>query len=160
VDEWVVQSLGEYDGKPLKSAEKGDLGLAGVDESKQGEFNALFGFIRSRLEDRVKEVKPSTRLRDSLACLTGDAQDMSAYMHKILKASGQKLPDAKRVLELNMDHPVLVKIKSLYDNDREDPRLDDLSGLLYDMAVVAEGGKVENPSRFSRVVGELMSRAL
>ena len=62
VDEWVVQALNEYDGKPLKSAEKGDLGLDEVDEKKKDEFNALFGFIKSHLTDKIKEVKPSTRL--------------------------------------------------------------------------------------------------
>ncbi len=160
VDEWVVQSLTEYDGRPLKSAEKGDLGIDAVDGRRQEEFNALFGYIKSRLEDKVKEVKPSTRLKDSLACLSGDAHDMSAYMRKILKTTGQKMPGAKRVLELNMDHPFLTKLRSLYEADRDDPKLGDLSGLLYDMAVVAEGGKLDNPSHFSRVVGDLMTRAL
>ena len=93
VDEWVVQSLTEYDGKPLKSAEKGDLALDKVDESKKDHYNGLFKQIRVLLEDKIKEVKPSTRLTDSVACLSGDAQDMSAYMEKILKASGAKNPD-------------------------------------------------------------------
>jgi len=160
VDEWVVQSLTEFDGKPLKSAEKGDLELDTVDDTKKKEYNALFGFIKGQLEDKIKEVKASTRLKESVACLSGDTWDMSAYMEKLLKASGQKPPEAKRVLELNMDHPVVEKIKALYENDRDNPQLKDYSQILFDMAVVSEGGKLDNPARFSKMVGELMARAM
>ncbi len=160
VDEWVMQSLTEYDGKPMKSAEKGDLDLDKVDEAKKEAYNALFGFIKGHLEDKIKEVKPSSRLKDSVACLSGDTYDMSAYMEKLLKASGQKAPVVKRVLELNMDHPVIEKIKTLYENDRDNPLLKDYSQLLMDMAVVSEGGKLDNPARFSKVVGDLMAEAM
>ena len=160
VDEWVVQTLTEYDDKPLKSAEKGDLGLDAVDEEKKEAYNALFGFIKGHLEDKIKEVKPSTRLKDSVACLSGDAWDMSAYMEKLLKASGQQPPESKRVLELNMDHPVVDKIKHLFENDRDNPQLEAYSHLLLDMAVVSEGGKLDNPGRFSKMVGELMAQAM
>ena len=160
VDEWVVQSLNEYDGKPLKSAEKGDLDLDTVDDEKKESYNALFGFIKGHLEADVKEVKPSSRLKDSVSCLSGDSGDMSAYMEKLLKASGQKPPDVKRVLELNMDHPVVEKIKAVFEKDRDNPELKKYSQLLFDMAVVAEGGKLDNPGRFSKMVGDLMSRAM
>ncbi|BBO83463.1 chaperone protein HtpG [Desulfosarcina ovata subsp. sediminis] len=160
VDEWVVQSLTEYDGKPLKSAEKGDLELDAVDDSKKEAYNALFGFIKGTLEEKIKEVKPSSRLKDSVSCLSGDAWDTSAYMEKLLKASGQKTPESKRVLELNMDHPVVEKIKSLFESDRDNPALKDYSHLLFDMAVVGEGGKLDNPARFSKMVGDLMARAM
>ena len=160
VDEWVVQSFTEYDGKPLKSAEKGDLELDKVDDAKKEEYNALFGFIKGQLEDKIKEVKPSTRLKDSVACLSGDAWDMSAYMEKLLKASGQKPPESKRVLELNMDHPVIGKIKALFESDRENPQLKDYSQILFDMAVIGEGGKLDNPGQFSKMVGDLMSQAM
>ena len=160
VDEWVVQSLTEYDGKPLKSAEKGDLDLDPVDDDKKEAYNALFGFIKGHLENEIKEVKPSSRLKDSVSCLSGDTWDKSAYMEKLLKASGQETPDTKRVLELNMDHPVVGKIKSLFENDRDNPELKDYSRLLFDMALVSEGGKLANPSRFSKMVGDLMARAM
>lgn len=159
IDEWVVQALNEYDGKSLKSAEKGDLGLE-ADNGPREEYDALLAFIRGQLEDRVKEVRPSSHLKESVACLSGDAQDMSAYMEKILKAAGQPVPEAKRVLELNLDHPVLAGINALYEKDREDPRLKDYSRLLYDMAVVGEGGKLENPAWFSQQVGAMMAGAL
>jgi molecular chaperone HtpG len=138
VDEWVVQSLTEYDGKPLKSAEKGDLGLEDADKKETDDFSDVFGVIRTHLQDQIKEVKASTRLTDSVSCLSGDDHDMSAYMEKILKASGQQAPDSKRVLELNTAHPVMAKVKALFENDREDPRLKDYSDLLMDLAVIAE----------------------
>jgi len=160
IDEWVIQSLNEYDGKPLKSAEKGELDLEKVDDKKKDEFHALFGFIRTSLQDKIKEVKPSTHLKDSVACLSGEDYDISAYMEKIMKASGQATPETKRVLELNMDHPVLSKIRQLFETDKDNPVLKDYSELLLDIAIIGEGGKLDNPSRFSKRVGEMMAGAL
>jgi molecular chaperone HtpG len=85
---------------------------------------------------------------------------MSAYMEKILKSSGQEVPKTKRILELNIDHPLMAKINTLFENDRDNPALSEYSQLLYDLAVVGEGGKVDNPGEFSKVVGELMSKAI
>ena len=160
VDEWVVQSLQEYDGKKLKSAEKGDLKLDDADAASSGAFNALFGRIKSHLETKVKEVKASSHLRESVACLSGDAHDMSAYMEKLLKSSGGQPPETKRILELNTKHPVIEKINAVFEKDRNDPVLEDYSRLLLDMAVISEGGKIEDPSRFNRMVGNLMNEAL
>ncbi len=95
-----------------------------------------------------------------MSCLSGDAYDMSAYMEKILKASGQQAPEVKRVLELNVNHPVLSKIKSLFEKDKDSQVLKDYSNLLLDMAIISEGGKLENPSKFSKMIGDLMSHAL
>ena len=160
VDEWVVQSLTEYDGKKLKSAEKGDLDVEDKDkEDKEDDHKPLFGFIKGKLESKVKDVKASARLKDSVACLTGEDHDMSAYMEKILKASGQTAPETKRVLELNMTHPLMGKINALFENDRDNTALTDYCQMLFDLAIVAEGGKLENPARFSRLVGEAMAKA-
>jgi molecular chaperone HtpG len=161
IDEWVAQSLTEYDGKKFKSAEKGDLDLGDeTDKTKKDQFTGLFDHIKSTLEEKVKEVKPSVRLKDSVACLSGDDHDMSAYMEKLLKSAGQESPQVKRVLELNVEHPVMEKIKALYEKDKNDGKLKDYSNLLLDMAIIGEGGKLENPSRFSKIVGELMAGAL
>ncbi len=160
VDEWVVQSLTEYDGKTLRSAEKGDLDVEEKSEEEKQRYNALFGYIKSKLETKVKEVKPSSHLKDSIACLSGDAYDMSAYMEKLLKASGNETPEMKRVLELNTSHPVLEKINSIFEKDRNNPALQEYSELLLDMAIIGEGGKIENPSRFNKMIGELMNSAL
>ncbi|RTZ97197.1 MAG: molecular chaperone HtpG [Deltaproteobacteria bacterium] len=160
VDEWVIQSLNEYDGKPLKSAEKGDLALDAPDDKKKDEYSALFGFIKNQLADKIKEVKASTRLKNSIACLSSEDNDMSAYMEKILKASGQSVPEVKRVLELNLAHPVMGRIKSLFDADRKNPKITEYCELLLDLAIIGEGGKIDNPSRFSKQVGDLMTGAL
>ncbi|MCP3925449.1 MAG: molecular chaperone HtpG [Desulfobacterales bacterium] len=160
VDEWVVQSLPEYDGKKLKSAEKGDLELDEVDDKKKDEFTPLFDFIKTKLDENVKEVKPSTRLKESVSCLSGDDFEMSAYMEKIMKASGQAAPKQKRILELNIDHPVINKIKSVFETDTTNPVLKDYSELLLDLAVIGEGGKVENPAKFNKTIGNLMADAM
>ena len=160
IDEWVIRDLHEFEKKSFKSAEKGDLDLEKVDDTKKEEYTALFDFIKTRLDEKVKEVKPSTHLKDSVACLSGDAYGMSAYMEKILKAGGQDVPKTKRVLELNMDHPLLAKIKAVFEKDKDANALKDYTDLLFDMAVISEGGKLENPSRFSKLLGDLMVGAL
>jgi len=85
---------------------------------------------------------------------------MSAFMEKVLRATGQNVPQTKRALELNMDHPLLTKIRQVFEKDREAAVLKDYSQLLYDLAVIAEGGKVDNPSRFSKLIGDLMAGSL
>ena len=160
IDEWVVQSLTEYDGKKLKSAEKGDLDLDKVDEKKKDEYSALFSYIKINLQDHIKEVKPSERLKKSVSCLSGDTYDMSAYMEKIIKSTGQQTEKVKRVLELNVDHPVIAKIKTLFEKDAGNPVLKKYSRLLLDMALISEGSKVDNPAEFSQTIGELMSNAI
>jgi len=160
IDEWVTQSLPEYKEKKLKSAEKGDLDLDKVDDEKKDEYSALLTFIKEKLEDKVKEVVVSNRLKDSVSCLSGDDFGMSAYMEKILHASGQQAPEQKRVMEVNVSHPVLEKIKGLFETDTTNPVLKDYSELLFDIAVISEGGKIENPSRFSKQLGDLMAKAI
>jgi molecular chaperone HtpG len=161
IDEWVVQALTEYEKKPLVSAEKGDLKIDDEKKKKKTEdLGSLFEFIKTELTDKIKEVRPSTHLKDSVACLSSDEGEMSAYMEKIMKATGQGAPDTKRVLELNADHPAVLKMKELFEKDRRDIRLKDYSQLLFDMAVIGEGGKIDNPSRFNKQVGELLTGAI
>lgn len=160
IDEWVTQSLPEYKEKKLKSAEKGDLNLEKVDDEKKNEYSALLSFLKGKLESKVKDVVVSNRLKDSVSCLTGDEWAMSAYMEKILKASGQKAPDQKRALEVNVNHPVMEKIKSVFESDTTNSVLTDYCDLLYDIAVISEGGKLDNPARFSTLVGDLMAKSI
>lgn len=159
IDEWVVESLPEYEGKKLKSAEKGDLGLEEEKEEAKEEkeqHNSFFDKLQKNLDELVKEVKASARLKDSVVCLTGDAMDMSAYMEKILKASGQQVPKTKRVLELNMDNPVIKKIENIVaSDDSSDEELKEYSRFLYDLASVSEGGKLENPALFNKILVSL-----
>ncbi len=160
VDEWVVQSLHTFEEKPLKSAEKGDLDLEDTPEEKPEAFKDFFAFIQKTLDANVKEVKASSHLRDSVSCLTGDDFAMSAYMEKIMKASGQETPAQKRILELNITHPVVEKLKAVYEADKEAANLEENCQLLFDLALIAEGGKLDNPSRFSQQVSDLMASSL
>ncbi|MDY0361576.1 MAG: molecular chaperone HtpG [Desulforegulaceae bacterium] len=163
VDEWVVQGLHEYQGKALKSAEKGDLDIEEEKEDKKDENleenKFFFEFIKKELEDKIGEVKSSSRLKESISCLSSEDFGMSAYMQKILKASGQEFPVPKRNLELNTDHDVVKKMKSLFEKDPVNSKLKDYVGLIYDLAVIGEGGKLDNPARFSKRVGELMNQS-
>ncbi len=158
VDEWVVSSLPEYDGKKLISAEKGDLDLDKVDEDKKKSFGKLFEHMQKNLEEKIKEVRPSTRLKESMACLTGDTYDMSAYMEKIMKASGQSMPETKRILEINVNHPAIAMINDVFEKDKDDARLGEYIGLIYDLALIGEGGRVADPSKMSKIVGDLMAQ--
>ena len=160
IDEWVTQSLPEYKEKKLKSAEKGDLELDKVDDDKKNEYSALLSFLKGKLEEKVKDVVVSNRLKDSVSCLSGDDFGMSAYMEKIMKASGQKTPEQKRVMEVNVGHPVMEKMKEIFESDTTNPVLTDYSNLLLDIAVISEGGKLDNPSRFSKQLGDLMAKAI
>jgi len=160
IDEFVVQVLREFDNKKFVSAEKGDLSLGTVDEKKKHEFGDFFGFLTEELKDRVKEVKASTHLKDSLACLSGETYDMSPYLEKIMKATGQKTEPAKRILELNIDHPAVSNIKFMFEKNRKDPLLKDYARLLLDLALIAEGSKVDDPAIFSKTIGTILAEAI
>ncbi|MCU0577024.1 MAG: molecular chaperone HtpG [Desulfobacterota bacterium] len=160
VDEFVVQVLRTFDSKKFTSAEKGDLSLGSVDEKKRHEFGGFFDYLKEELGDLVKDVKASTHLKDSLACLSGETYDLSPYLEKILKATGQKTEPAKRILEINVDHAAVGNIKFLFEKNREDPLLKDYARLLFDLALIAEGSKVEDPARFSRTIGTIMAEAI
>ena len=160
IDEWVIRDLHEFEKKTFKSAEKGDLDLDKTDDKKKEQYSTLFEFFKASLTEKVKDVKLSTHLKNSVACLSGGDYDMSAYMEKILKASGQEVPPSKRVLELNMDHPLLEKIKKIFEKNKEAEVLKDFTTFLYDMAVVSEGGKLDDPARFNKMIGNLTAGTL
>ncbi|ETR68922.1 MAG: molecular chaperone HtpG [Candidatus Magnetoglobus multicellularis str. Araruama] len=156
VDEWVVQSLTEYKGKKLRSAEKGDLNIDKVDDKKKEEFSDLFEHIKKTLDNKVKDVKPSVRLKESVSCLAGDEYDMSSYMEKIMKSAGHDSPSTKRILEINMDHPITVRLNDMFKANKEDEKVSEFIQIIYDLAVIGEGGKVENPGQFISKVGNMM----
>lgn len=165
VDEWVVQGLTEYAGKKLKAADRGDVSLASDEEKKEQEakqeeaakqYGALLQFINGKLADRIKEVRLSNRLTDSACCLVADEYGMNANMERILRAMNQEVPDSKRILELNPDHPLLQVLTAIYEKDQANPRLADYCDLLYDQALLTEGSPIKDPLRFTRLVSELM----
>ncbi|MFZ3207369.1 MAG: molecular chaperone HtpG [Geobacteraceae bacterium] len=165
VDEWVVQALTEYDDRKLKAVDRGDLELESAEEKQEQEakqeetkkqYQGVLDYIKEKLKDKVKEVRFSSRLTDSACCLVADEHGLNANMEKILKAMNQEVPESKRVLELNPDHPLMQVLSSIFEKDKENPRLADYCGLLYDQALLTEGSPIPDPLRFTRLVAELM----
>jgi len=160
VDEWVVGHLTEFDGKPLQSVAKGrlELGKLEDDEEKQaqekdaGEFKDLTERVKNALGERVKEVRVTHRLTESPACLVSDQHDLGANLQRILKSVGQKSPEWKPILEINPRHPLVQRMKA----GMGDPRFDDMSHILFDQSLLAEGGQVEDPAGFVRRLNGLM----
>jgi len=165
VDEWVVQALHEYKEKHLKAIDRGDLELESEEEKKEQEakkeeakkeYGGIMAFIQETLKDHVKEVRLSSRLTDSACCLVADEMGLNANMEKILKAMNQDVPESKRILELNPDHPIMQVMTSMYEKNKEDVKLKDYSELLLDQALLTEGSPIKDPLRFTKLVSELM----
>ena len=160
VDEWVVASLPQFDGKDLQSAAKGELDLGELEDSEtkkaheedSNEFKSITDKIKVALGERVKEVRLSQRLTRSPACLIADQGELSGNLERMLKAAGQPVPSTKPILEINPRHPILQKIKA----EESAPRFDDWAHLLFDQSVLSEGGQLENPSQFVQRLNELL----
>ena len=158
VDEWVVSHLTEFEGKQLVSVAKGGLDLGKLEdeaekkeqEKEAGEFKDLTDKIQKALAERVKEVRVTLRLTDSPACLVADEHDMSGNLARILKAAGQNAPVGKPILEINPKHPVVLRLKY------EDKKFDDWVAVLFDQALLAEGGQLDDPATFVKRVNDLM----
>ncbi|OHC63381.1 MAG: molecular chaperone HtpG [Rhodocyclales bacterium GWA2_65_20] len=158
VDEWVVSHLTEFEGKALASVAKGGLDLGALEdaaekqeqEKEAGEFRELTDKIAKSLSERVKEVRVTHRLTDSPACLVADEHGMSANLERILKAAGQKSPESKPILEINPRHPVVLRLKY------EEKKFDDWAAVLFDQALLAEGGQLDDPATFVKRVNDLM----
>ncbi len=160
IDEWVMGYLTEFDGKKLRSIAKGDVDLdADSDDSDEKgkdkpEPNPLLARMSEALKDEVTEVRESQRLTESASCLVLNEQELAMHMRRMLEQAGQALPDSKPVLEVNLDHE-LVKLLSGVESDDE---FNDWSTLLFEQAVLAEGGQLEDPAGFVQRVNRLMMR--
>ena len=160
VDEWLVSSLTEYKGKHLQSVTKGDLdlgGLADKEEKEQLEKAAeqhgdLLKRLKEALGDKVDQVRASTRLVDSPACLVVGEYDMSANLARVLKAVGQSAPTAKPTLEVNLDHLLVKRLET----EQDEGRFGDLAQILFDQAQLAEGGQLDDPAAFVGRLNKLM----
>jgi molecular chaperone HtpG len=160
VDEWMLSHLYEFDGKPLVSVAKGgvDLGkLEDEEEKKAAEATAealkpLIERLQATLKDRVKEVRTTTRLVDSPACVVADEGEMSGHLARLLKQAGQGAPASKPILEINPAHALVKRL----DAPEGGERFDDLAHILLDQAVLAEGGQLEDPAAYVRRVNALL----
>ncbi|GBG15809.1 molecular chaperone HtpG [Novimethylophilus kurashikiensis] len=162
VDEWLMSSLTEFDGKKLQSVAKGDLDLgkledeAEKEEQKKAEdaFKDLVDKIKTTLGDeKVREVRVTHRLTDSPACLVTGENDMSANLERLLKAAGQKSPNTKPILEINPQHALVSRLK----DESDEGRFADWVNLLFEQALLAEGGQLEDPASFVRRLNGLLA---
>jgi len=161
VDEWMLGSLTEFDGKKLQSIAKGDLDLGKLESDSEKEIHkkieeeaqTLLERIKKTLVDQVKDVRVTHRLTDSPACLISDAEDLSANLARMLKAAGQSTPDAKPILEINPTHKLVKRLEA----EASDVLFNDLALVLFDQALLAEGGALNDPASFVKRMNSLIS---
>ncbi len=162
VDEWLMSSLTEFDGKKLQSVAKGDLDLGKLEDATEKEeqkkaedaFKDLVEKVKTTLgEDKVREVRVTHRLTDSPACLVTGEHDMSGNLERLLKAAGQKGPSIKPILEINPQHSLVVRLK----DEQDEARFADWANLLFEQALLAEGGQLEDPASFVRRLNGLLA---
>ena len=161
VDEWLVSSLNEYTDKPLKSVAKGALDLEDLaspedkkaNEAKEKDLAGLTEKMQSMLGERVKSVRVSQRLTDSPACLVADETDLGGNLERILQAMGQDAPDAKPIMEINPDHPLIRQLNP------EHAQLEDWSRVLFDQAALSEGAPLPEPAAYVQRVNDLLTKA-
>ena len=161
VDEWVVAHMPEFDGKPLQSVAQGDLDLGALadgeedarrKEETEASLKPLVDRIRKALGDKAQEVRLTHRLVDSPACLVTGQDGISANLERVLRAAGQAVPNVPLVLEINPEHPIVARLK----DETDDARFRDWSHILFDQALLAEGGRLDDPAGFVKRLNELM----
>ena len=160
VDEWLVSHLTEFDGTPLVSVAKGQLDLDALvdDDEKEaaqktaGEYADLVKRMQEVLGERVKEVRVSQRLTDSPSCLVTDEQDMAVHLQRLLKQAGQQVPESRPILEINPGHVLVSRLK----DESGDARFADWSHILFDQALLSEGGQLEDPVSFVNRLNDLL----
>lgn len=157
VDEWLVSYLSEFDGKKLQSISKGKIDLDNDKEEEavkeqEESLAPMIKQIKEVLGDRVKEVHVTNRLTDSPACVVADEQDMGLEMQRILQSTGQKLPDSKPIFEINPEHALIKRLHAIED----DSLFAQWVVVLFEQAVLAEGGQLDNPADFVTRVNQLL----
>ncbi|MCA2202290.1 molecular chaperone HtpG [Streptomyces sp. SMS_SU21] len=168
VDEVWADAVGEFEGKRLRSVAKGEIDLDAREDDRSEEeqkqqaeaYAGLLGWMRERLDDDVKEVRLSTRLTRSPACLVADADDLTPALENMYRAMGQEVPHSRRILELNPDHALVKGLNEAYTEREDRSELADTAELLYTLAVVAEGGRPKDPARFVRLTADRLERTL
>ena len=158
VDEWMLSFFTEFDGKQMTSVAKGGLDLGNLSDEKEKKeheeteknFKDLLDRMKAALEDKVKDVRVTFRLTDSPACLVSDENELSGNLLRMLKAAGQQAPDTKPILEINPEHPLLQKLKS------DDQHFDEWAQVLFDQALLAEGGQLNDPAAYVKRINQLL----
>ena len=158
VDEWMLSFFSEFDGKQMTSVAKGGLDLGNLSDEKEKKeheeteksFKDLLDKMKAALADKAKDVRVTFRLTDSPACLVADENELSGNLLRMLKAAGQEAPDMKPILEINPEHPLVLKLKA------DDQRFDEWANVLFDQALLAEGGQLNDPASFVKQVNALL----
>ncbi|HSU65363.1 MAG TPA: molecular chaperone HtpG [Tepidisphaeraceae bacterium] len=162
VDEYLTGSLHQYKDKPLRPVDRGeteaDKEQAEKNKERQGQFAKLIEALKTRIPE-VQDVRLSTRLRESAACLVADEGAMGAHLERLLQrmGRGEEVPASKRILELNPDDPAVQRLRELAEKDPADPRVETYGRLLYDQAVIAEGSRIQDPAAFAKRVNALIA---
>ncbi|MCB1069623.1 MAG: molecular chaperone HtpG [Kiritimatiellae bacterium] len=166
IDEWVGSAVTTYGEKTIRHIDRGELDLdkdpaeEKSEEKKQEDkepASPLLDWMKTMLSGEVKDVRFSHRLVDSPCCLVADEHGMNATMERVMKAMGQEVPESKRILEVNPNHPVVAVMQSLHSENAENPELKDYADLLLGQALLMEGSPLKDPARFSRLVSSLMA---
>ncbi|MET7745501.1 molecular chaperone HtpG [Streptomyces sp. NPDC005385] len=170
VDEVWVDQVPAFDGHTLQSIAKGQVDLGESAEGDQSadaertqreqDFAALLPWLTTTLSEQVKEVRLSSRLTTSAACIVGDAHDVTPTLEKMYRAMGQQLPTVKRILELNPTHPLITGLRTQHDANPDDAALPEIAELIYGSALLAEGGDLPDPARFTRLLTNRLTGAL
>jgi len=161
VDEWMLSFLNDFDGKELVSVAKGGLDLGKLEdeaekkehEETEGQYKDLVEQMKGALADKAKDVRVTFRLTDSPACLVADEHELSANLVRMLKAAGQEAPESKPILEINPNHPLVTRLK--YE-DASQARFADWANILFDQALLAEGGNLSDPAAFVKRMNEML----
>jgi molecular chaperone HtpG len=169
VDEIWLGTVTEFDGKPLQSVAKGEVDLDTEEEKtaheaerkeREKDFADLLAWLKETLSEHVKEVRLSTRLTESPACLITDAFGITPTLARMYRASGQDVPVEKRTLELNPDHPLVTGLQRAHKDRADDPSVAETAELLYGTALLAEGGTPEDPARFAELLADRLARTV
>jgi molecular chaperone HtpG len=168
VDEVWTDAVGEYEGKPLRSVTKGEIDLDGDEDEKTDaekdrrseEYAGLLGWMTEHLGEDVKEVRLSSRLTVSPACVVSDADDLTPALENMYRAMGQEVPRAKRILELNPEHQLVKALNRAYTEREDRTEVTETAELLHALAVLAEGGRPQEPARFVKLVADRLERTL
>ena len=160
IDEFVISSLGEYQGKQLKAIDRGQIATDTTNDAlkeQQGQYKTLLELLKAKLPE-IKEVRLTSRLKGSAACLVADENAMSAHMERMLRRAGRgdEAPPAQRILELNPEHALVGAMYKLYEKSPADPKLDQIAAVLYDQAVIAEGSRIKDPASFAKRINDLI----
>lgn len=167
IDEWVVQGLTEFDGKKLVNVAKGDLDLGDLSKEEkevrkeaEGQYKDFMKDFQDKMGDVLKEVRVTTRLKESPAVLVSGEEDLGANMERILKMARQNVTASKRILEINPEHPIIRNLRKIHEADAASPRLKDWYGLLVDQALLAEGSEIKDPAGYVARVNVLLTEVL